>query len=207
MRRSSPRSTEPADLRWIRREEPTWDDDAARIVGGAPAGAFELSYRPGDPLPGDWWAAVESDGHVAALGWMDVGWGEAEILLAVEPDAQNGGLGSFVLAHLETEAAARGLNYVHNTVRPTHPYRDQVADWLAVRGYRGDVADGPLRKHVGGGGAPAVGSMQPATATGEATPGPTRHVTSDPAAGRHSDSRGPGQEEAGGYVDVDDHSY
>ena len=206
-RRSGPRPDAATELRWVRREDPTWDDDAQRIVGGAPDGAFDLAYRPGDPVAGDWWAAVEPNGHVVGLGWMDVGWGEAEILLAVAPDARNGGTGSFVLEHLESEAAAQGLNYVYNTVRSTHPHRDEVADWLTVRGYRGEAADGPLRKHVSGPGGPAVGAMDPAPKVAAVGAGPTRTVTSPGGGPRPSADQGPGHEESGGYVDVDDHRY
>ena len=101
-------------------------------------------------LPGDWWAARTPDGVVVGYGWLDATWGgDAEILLAVDAAAQQQGVGSFVLARLEDEAAARGLNYVYNTVRDTHPQRDDLHDWLAVRGYRGGTSDTTLRKRVG----------------------------------------------------------
>ncbi len=105
------------------------------------------------PLPGDWWAARTSDGVAVGYGWLDANWGgDAEILLAVDASAQQQGVGSFVIARLEDEAARRGLNYVYNTVRDTHPQRDDLHDWLAVRGYRGSQSgegDTTLRKRVG----------------------------------------------------------
>lgn len=173
---------------WQHEERPVWDEDKQRVIGGAPAGIFDLPYRPGDALPGDWWAAVDESGRAVGFGWMDVTWGEAEILLAVEPDAQQAGLGSFVLDHLEAEAASRGLNYVYNTVRDTHPRRAEIQDWLGVRGYAGSSEDAQLRKRVG---APAV-----ATAPARAA------VAPNPGA-----DLGPGREDSGGYVDVDEHRY
>lgn len=64
------------------------------------------------------------DGAVLGYGRLDIGWGgDAQILLAVEPTRQEEGVGSFVLARLEDEAAARGIDYVYNTIREhEHPY-------------------------------------------------------------------------------------
>ena len=125
---------------------PTWDADKQRVIGSAPAGALDLSYADGAALPGDWWAARTPDGVAVGYGWLDATWGgDAEILLAVDASAQQQGVGSFVIAQLEEEAARRGLNYVYNTVRDAHPQRDDLHDWLAVRGYRGGGARGTRR--------------------------------------------------------------
>jgi GNAT superfamily N-acetyltransferase len=177
---------------WVPEERPRWDDDKQRVVGGAPEGALDVSAAPGAGLPGDWWAATDDDGRVVGYGWLDSTWGgDAEILLAVAPDAQSAGVGSFVLSRLEAEAAARGMNYVYNTVRPTHPDRDRVHDWLAGRGYRGSDSDKALRKRV------------------ERQDGQGAAAAARPAA-RQDDqvsARPPGHEESGGYVDVDEHRY
>ena len=69
---------------------------------------------------------MEDGGRVVGYGWLDDVWGDAEILLAVEEPARGTGAGAFALARLEDEAAARGLNYVVNVVRDTHPDRDAV---------------------------------------------------------------------------------
>ena len=117
---------------------------------------------------------------------MDLGWGgDAEVALAVDGAVLDRGIGSFVLEHLEQEAAARGVNYVYNVVRTTHPDRERLLDWLAVRGYLGGDRDEALRKRVG---APRTAAAPVEVASG-------------------GSDRGPGQEEAGGYVDVEDHRY
>ena len=193
------------DLTWTHEDSPTWDADKQRVVGSAPEGAFDLAYADGASLPGDWWAARTPDGAVLGYGWLDATWGgDAEILLAVDASSRQQGVGSFVIAQLEREAASRGLNYVYNTVRASHPERDELHDWLAVRGYRGSTADTTLRKRVG-----SDGSAETAPeGASSAEPAPSRATsagsTYDP--GREGD-RGPGHEESGGYVDVDDHRY
>jgi hypothetical protein len=103
-----------------------------------------------------------------------------------------------VLARLEDEAARRGLNYVYNTVRDAHPQRDDVHDWLAVRGYRGSTSDTTLRKRV------AARDQRPAPDGGTSSAAPSSSVVYDPATSR---DRAPGHEESGGYVDVDEHQY
>jgi GNAT superfamily N-acetyltransferase len=180
-------------LRWVREDAPVWDDAKARVIGGAPEGAFVLPFRAGDALPGDWWHVTDDDGAVVGFGRLDTTWGgDAEILLAADPAHQQAGVGSFVLARLEDEAEARGINYVRNTIRAEHPDRDLVHDWLVVRGFRGTV-DGDLHKRVG--------STRGAQTRG--TPGaPASYdVTSDPG------GQAPGREDAGGYVNVEDHRY
>jgi ribosomal protein S18 acetylase RimI-like enzyme len=125
------------DLSWIADKPPRWDDDKARIVGGAPAGVFDARFgrcEKGDMLPGEWWR-VEQDGKIVGYGWLDVVWGDAEILLATDPELQGKGIGTFVLDNLEREARGKGLNYLYNIVRPTHPNRDEVSGWLKKRGF------------------------------------------------------------------------
>jgi GNAT superfamily N-acetyltransferase len=181
-------------LVWVRETDPVWDADKRRVIGGAPAGAFVIPFRDGDALPGEWWAARDGgpDGEVVGYGRLDIGWGgDAQILLAVDPTRQEEGIGSFVLARLEDEAAARGINYVYNTIRE-HEARDLVHDWLVVRGFRGAV-DGDLRKRVGSAPAEPPGRQRRAVSAYD--------VASDPG------GRAPGQEEQGGYVDVDEHRY
>jgi ribosomal protein S18 acetylase RimI-like enzyme len=127
-----------AELRWIREHDARFCEDKARVIGGAPTGAFDarlLSAQPGALLPGAWWR-VEREGRVVGYGWLDVSWGDAEILLAVDPAAQRHGVGTFILDHLEHEARAMGLRYLTNLVRPTHPDGDRVAAWLERRGFR-----------------------------------------------------------------------
>lgn len=125
-------------LTWIREKLPVWDEGKQGIVGEAPAGVFDRRFRelaPGSIVPGEWWR-VEEDGQVVGYGWLDVVWGDAEILLAVAPRAQRHGIGSFVLQKLEDEARARGLAYLYNVVRPTHPDASHVTAWLVERGFR-----------------------------------------------------------------------
>jgi GNAT superfamily N-acetyltransferase len=186
-------------LSWVREDHPVWDADKQRVIGGAPEGAFVLPFHEGDDLPGEWWSARDGD-TVVGYGRLDIGWGgDAEILLAVDPERQEQGVGSFVLAGLEAEASTRGINYVYNTIRE-HAARDLVHDWLVVRGFRGPV-DGDLRKRV----RPAAEHAAPgSTATRPEPPPASGAAAYDP---RDDGDRGPGHEESGGYVDVDEHRY
>lgn len=182
----------PADLTWVREESPVWDADKTRVIGGAPEGAFTLTAAEGEALPGDWWAARDSSG-VVGYGRLDTTWGgDAEILLAVSPTRQGGGVGTFILGKLDEEAASRGLNYVHNRIRE-HAERDAVHDWLVVRGFSGTV-DGDLRKRVGT-------TYATPTSHSQGQPPVTPYDASDPA------DRAPGREDQGGYVDVEEHQY
>jgi ribosomal protein S18 acetylase RimI-like enzyme len=131
--------------KWIEEHPSTWDADKLRVIGAAPAGVFDRRYArlaKGDLLPGFWWR-VEEDGRTVGYGWMDVVWGDAEILLAVDPAARGRGHGSFILQQLEKEARTRGLNYVYNVVRVTHPEREQVSRWLTKRRFESSE-DGSL---------------------------------------------------------------
>lgn len=139
-------------LSWIRESPAQWDAKKAAIVGGAPSGAFVLGgYGDGDPIPGEWWR-VDDDGETVGYGWMDRTWEGAEILLAVASDRQSKGVGTFILDHLEGEAAERGCNYMFNTVRADHPDKDRVTRWLEERGFSG-TEDGELRRQVKSAGA------------------------------------------------------
>lgn len=136
-------------LYWIHEKSPTWDAGKQRVIGGAPEGAFVIPYAVGEELPGDWWAvrADGQDGPVVGYGRLDITWGgDAEVLLATDPDRQGEGIGTFILGRLEEEAAHRGINYVFNTIRE-HDARDQVHAWLTARGFQG-TAEGELRKRV-----------------------------------------------------------
>lgn len=178
-------------LRWTREEAPVWDADKARVIGGAPEGAFALGFAEGEELPGDWWAARSEEGAVVGYGRLDTTWGgDAEILLAVAPDRQERGVGTFILDRLEAAATDRGINYIHNRIRD-HSHRDVVHDWLVVRGFRGPV-DGDLRKRVG---------TTHATPTSHARTPEQYDVAADPT------GQAPGREEQGGYVDVEGHQY
>ncbi|HJK91687.1 MAG TPA: GNAT family N-acetyltransferase [Polyangiaceae bacterium LLY-WYZ-15_(1-7)] len=129
---------EGSELRWVREDQPArWDGEKKRIVGGEAEGVFDDRYREcveGDVIPGRWWR-VERDGKVVGYGWMDVIWGDAEILLATAPDARGQGVGSFTLERLKDEAYQRGLRYLTNVVRPTHPEKDRIVAWLEKRGF------------------------------------------------------------------------
>jgi len=179
-------------LRWVREEAPVWDAEKARIIGGAPAGAFVITFSDGEALPGDWWSAQEPDSTVVGYGRLDTTWGgDAEILLAVAPDRQQAGIGTFILGKLDEEASARGINYVHNRILD-HQERDMVHDWLVVRGFRGSV-DGDLRKRVGTTyGTPSTGAQRQ----------PESYDVADDPSGQ-----APGHEEQGGYVNVEEHQY
>jgi len=135
-------------LEWIHENPPYWDREKARIVGNAPPGIFDLAaYGDGDMLPGEWWR-VERDGSVLGYGWMDTTWGDAEILLAVDPSAQRDGVGAFILDRLDEEAASRGLNYLYNRVRESHPDPEGTKKWLEKHGFAMSHDDQLLRRSV-----------------------------------------------------------
>jgi GNAT superfamily N-acetyltransferase len=135
---------------WIRENPARWDEPKEAIVGAAPRGIFHVDpHERGDLIPGDWWR-VEDDAAVVGYGWMDRTWGDAEILLAVDPKQRRRGLGTFILENLEREAAAYGINYLYNVVRLTHPDRDAITAWLEHRGFSRS-SDGWHKKQVGHG--------------------------------------------------------
>jgi GNAT superfamily N-acetyltransferase len=135
------------NLRWIHENPPRWDARKQEIVGAAPAGVFEpVHFESGQLIPAEWWR-VEDGTQIVGYGWMDTTWGDAEVLLAVDPAVQGRGVGTFILDHLEREAASRGLNYLYNVVRPAHPKREETARWLTDRGFV-DSGDDLLKRHV-----------------------------------------------------------
>jgi ribosomal protein S18 acetylase RimI-like enzyme len=137
-------------LEWIREKPARWDANKQRIVGDAPAGIFDRRYSALEDqqlVPGEWWR-VEDNGAVVGYGWLDVVWGDAEILLATDPTAHNRGVGSFTLDKLEAEARARGLNYLYNVVRPNHPDAKKLSGWLEKRGFKASEDGSLLRALV-----------------------------------------------------------
>ena len=84
---------------------------------------------------------------VVGYGWMDCTWGDAEILLAVSASARQRGVGTFILDRLAQEAAERGVNYLLNEVRTTHPDRAGITEWLEQRSFA-RASDGRLMRRV-----------------------------------------------------------
>ncbi len=137
------------DMQWIPENPPLWNADKVRIVGGAPAGVFDTRFQEldeGSQVPGEWWR-VEADGHTVGYGWLELVWGDAEILLATDPEQRGKGVGSFALEKLAEEGARHGVNYVNNLIRPTHPDADALSAWLQKRGFA-SVEDGRLVRKV-----------------------------------------------------------
>jgi N-acetylglutamate synthase-like GNAT family acetyltransferase len=206
-------------LTWVRDDDPRWDADRERVLGTVGPDVFPgLGRDPGQRLPGDWWRVEDGD-RVVGYGWLDDVWGDAEILLAIEQPARGTGAGSFALARLEDEARARGLNYVLNVVRDTHPERAAVTDWFLAHGFTG-TEDGALRKQVRErsgdigqhqAGRPGAGRAEPPDGGRQARYAAERDRAV--ARPRSEDARasgpdmGPGHEESGGYVDPDQHRY
>lgn len=119
-----------------------------RIIGGAPRGVFSLAAAgDGEIVPGDWWR-VEDNGEVVGYGWMDQSWGDAEVLLAVDPSARAAGIGTFILDRLEDEAAARGINYLYNVIPEAHPDRPGLRRWLLRRSFVPSHEGGLLKRTV-----------------------------------------------------------
>ena len=208
-----------ARLSWIKDDDPRWDADRDRVLGTVGPEVFPgLARDHGERLPGDWWRVQDGD-RVVGYGWLDDVWGDAVILLAIEQPARGTGAGSFTLAHLEEEARSRGLNYVLNVVRDTHPQRAAVTDWFLAHGFSG-TEDGALRKqvHERSGDIGQHQDGRPGTGRPE-RPDDGRQARyaaqRDRAAARPrsddaevpSPDMGPGHEESGGYVDQEQHQY
>ena len=136
-------------LTWTKESPAHWDDDKQAIIGDAAEGIFDLpAYEAKAALPAEWWR-VEEDGKAVAFAWLDVTWGDAEITLAVHPDHQGRGCGRFMLEHLKEEAASRGIRYLYNTVRATHPDELGVTGWFKEQGFA-EHDDGVLRLALSG---------------------------------------------------------
>ena len=132
-------------LTWVREDTPVWDGAKQSIVGGAPEGALEIpKLALGELAPGEWFR-VEENGATLGYGWMDCTWGDAEITIAVDRSRKGEGIGAFIVSHLEKEATARGVNYLYNAVRPSHPDRETVTRWLVSLGFK-PSGDGLLKK-------------------------------------------------------------
>ncbi len=136
------------ELRWVREDTPIWDEGKERIAGGAPAGSLGLpELASGALVPGEWFR-VESSGSPVGYGWMDCTWGDAEVTIVVDSAHRGQGIGEFIVRQLESEASARGVNYLYNRVRETHPAREAVTRWLEALGFE-PSGDGLLKKRVG----------------------------------------------------------
>jgi len=136
-------------MEWIHENPARWDTGKARIIGESAPGIFDSRLRQckeGDLIPCDWWR-VQDGAEIVGYGWLDVSWGDAEILLATSPEAQGRGVGSFIVDQLEREADRRGLRYLCNVVRATHPDGEKVAAWLGKRGFEASE-DGRLLRAV-----------------------------------------------------------
>lgn len=141
-------------LEWVREQNPKWDADKQRLFGELAAGLFpELRASSlGTPLPGEWWRVVRGD-ETVAYGWMDITWGDAEMLVAVRSDQQRHGAGTYVIDRLDEEAAKRGVRYLYNVVPHAHPTPAALRGWLERRGFSESGEGGLLRRQVR---APAV---------------------------------------------------
>ena len=208
-----------ARLTWVKDDDPRWDADRERVFATVPEGVFRPEARsPGERLSSDWWRVQDGD-RVIGYGWLDDVWGDAEILLAVEAGSRGAGAGAFALARLEEEAAARGLNYVLNVVRNTHPDRAAVTEWFVAHGFTG-TEDGRLHKRVGDRtrdigqqqeGRPGTGRAElPSEARQAAYTVERDRAVSRPrvhAGNTGGSDLGPGAEESGGYVDAENHRF
>ena len=135
-------------LSWIHESPARWDADKARVLGEAPKGVFSFTDKSAGELIGNDWWRIERDGKVIGYGWMDAVWGDAEVLLAVQADAQGAGVGTFVMDHLESEAATRGLNHLYNVIPPAHPEPQKLRSWLEKRGFAPSEDGKVLRRIV-----------------------------------------------------------
>ncbi len=134
-------------LSWTREPAPIWDAAKQRVLADLSVHLLGLNeVSEGQRLADEWWR-VEDGESVVGFGRLDDTWGDAEILVAVEPDSQGRGVGSFILEHLESEASQRGLNYLYNVVHPEHPEHDEIRAWFLARGFTPGT-EAELRKQL-----------------------------------------------------------
>lgn len=139
------------DVEWVHENPARWDADKQRVLGGLAPGLFGFgSPTAGDALGDEWWRA-ERGGRVLGYGRLDDTWGDAEILVLVDPAQRRTGIGAFILDRLEHEAAARHLNYIYNVVPRGHPDPEAVTGFLRRHGFAATDL-GELRKKVEPGG-------------------------------------------------------
>ena len=143
---------EPAprgEWEWAREDTPRWDEAKQRIFGAAELASVGLVSPESDAVIADeWWHVADSGGEVLGYGWLDSEWGDAEITFVVAGGRRGAGVGEFIVERLQDEAAARGLNYVYNTVPDSHPDAAWITAWLTRHGFTPN-ADGTLRRRVG----------------------------------------------------------
>jgi GNAT superfamily N-acetyltransferase len=134
-------------VRWVRETPAHWDADKQRVLGDLAPELFGFG-RPGvgDVLADEWWRVEDGD-QVLGYGRLDDTWGDAEILVLVDPQRRRSGVGAFILERLEEEAAARHLNYIYNVVPDRHPDPEKVTGFLAAHGFTPNAV-GELRKKV-----------------------------------------------------------
>jgi GNAT superfamily N-acetyltransferase len=126
-------------FQWTREVPAKWDDDKVALIAGSAPGTFRAAWadthQTGELVPGDWWRVEDESGELVGFGWMDVTWGDAEILLVTAPAHRGKGVGTFVLDKLAAEAKERGINYLCNVIPDGHPDGDGVRRWLEARGF------------------------------------------------------------------------
>lgn len=133
---------------WIREMPAHMDEHKQAVLRAAGEGVFHVARMPKLALlPGDWWRVTEGS-KILGYGWMDTSWGDAEILLAVEPAAQKKGVGAFILDRLEMEARERGLNRLYNVIPAKHPEPQKLRAWLEKRGFVQAGEGGLLQRAV-----------------------------------------------------------
>jgi len=140
-------------LHWTKEDTPRWDEAKQRLFGPAELAATGLGQpAAGAPLADEWWRVSDGDGPddegtVVGYGWLDSEWGDAQITFVVDPAHRGAGIGAFILAQLDREAAGRGLNYVYNVVPSSHPDPAWLTGWLTGHGFA--AGPGDLRRQVG----------------------------------------------------------
>lgn len=126
-----------SDMTWVREDTPRWDGAKQRLFGPAELASVGLAQpAPDSVLADEWWRVADPSGAVVGYGWLDAEWGDAEIRFVVAPDRRGERIGEFIVDRLEREAAARGLNYIYNSVPATHPDRDWMSEWLVAHGFQ-----------------------------------------------------------------------
>ncbi|MCA9571471.1 MAG: GNAT family N-acetyltransferase [Myxococcales bacterium] len=128
---------------WIPEPVPAHPDTRMRaFFDRLPAGSVKLDLSA-ELVPGTWWR-LEEDGEVVGYGWMDVTWGDAQVMLAVDPEAHRGGNGRAIVEHLAHEAHEQGLGFLFNTIPAGHPDPEGVRAFLTSCGFEASGLDGGL---------------------------------------------------------------
>src|SRR5260370_5607005 len=108
---------------WTKESRPRWDADKQAAFDTVALASVGMKAPTSDTAIADeWWRVADDVGNLIGYGWLDSGWGDAQIAFFVTPRARGNGAGGVILNRLRAGAAARGLDYIFNLLPAGHPH-------------------------------------------------------------------------------------